>query len=191
MSSSKHPAGSGIPWPADYPIDGNLVAVLTIAQEGVGPLGEIVLEFFPDRAPNHVRNFTYLASAGFYDGTKIHRVIEDFMIQGGDPNTKEADTSRYGMGGPGWNLNQEFNSTPHKKGTLSMARSNDPNSAGSQFFICHGSPSHLDHQYTAFGKVIRGIEIVDRIATTAVGGSQNSSPLKPIEITSVKIEPRT
>jgi cyclophilin family peptidyl-prolyl cis-trans isomerase len=191
MSVSAHPAGSGIPWPADYPIDGDHVAVLTITQVGVGPLGEIVLEFFPDRAPNHVRNFDYLARSGFYDGTKFHRVIEGFMIQGGDPNTKSADPSTYGMGGPGWSINQEFNSTPHKKGTLSMARSNDPNSAGSQFFICHDTASHLDRQYTAFGNVIRGIEIVDSIAATPVGGPQNSSPIHPIEITSVRIEPRS
>lgn len=181
--SIKHPAGKGIAWPADYPIADDTVAVLTIEQDGTGALGEIVLEFFPELAPNHVRNFKYLASSGFYDGTIFHRVIAGFMIQGGDPQNN-------GMGGPGWTLNQEFNSTPHVKGVLSMARTSDPNSAGSQFFICHGEPRYLDNQYTAFGRVLRGLDVLDKIAATAVGGPQNSTPLKRVLITSARITAR-
>lgn len=186
-----NPAGKGVKWPADYPITGDSVAVLTIEQEGVGKLGDIVLEFYPDKAPNHVRNFKYLANTGYYDGTKFHRVIKGFMIQGGDPNSKDADPNNDGQGGPGWTINQEFNPTPHVKGILSMARTPDPNSAGSQFFICHGSPSNLNNQYTVFGNTIKGLEIVDKIAETAVGGPQNSTPAKAVIVKSCKIVPRS
>lgn len=125
--------------------------------------GTIELKFFPEVAPNHVNNFIELAKKGFYDGTIFHRVIPGFMIQGGDPNSKEADKSRHGMGGPGYNVKAEFNNKSHKRGILSMARSQDPDSAGSQFFICVGDALFLDRQYTAFGEVTSGMEAVDKI----------------------------
>jgi peptidyl-prolyl cis-trans isomerase B (cyclophilin B) len=127
--------------------------------------GEIELEFLPDKAPGHVKNFVDLAKKGFYDGTTFHRVIPGFMIQGGDPNTKDAagPKSRHGTGGPGYTIKAEFNDTPHKRGVLSMARSSDPNSAGSQFFICVADASFLDRQYSAFGQVVRGMEVADKI----------------------------
>jgi peptidyl-prolyl cis-trans isomerase B (cyclophilin B) len=128
-------------------------------------LGSMELKFFPDVAPNHVKNFIDLAKKGFYDGTTFHRVIPGFMIQGGDPNTKNPDRSQHGMGGPGYAVKAEFNDKPHKRGTLSMARAADPNSAGSQFFICVAPASFLDKQYTAFGEVVSGMEVVDKIVS--------------------------
>jgi peptidyl-prolyl cis-trans isomerase B (cyclophilin B) len=125
--------------------------------------GKIDLRFFPDVAPNHVNNFIELAKKGFYDGTTFHRVIPGFMIQGGDPNSKNLDKSKHGMGGPGYTVKAEFNNKPHKRGTLSMARSANPDSAGSQFFICVGDAAFLDRQYTVFGEVISGMEVVDKI----------------------------
>ena len=125
--------------------------------------GEIELKFFPEVAPKHVSNFIKLAKDGFYDGTIFHRVIPGFMIQGGDPNTKTPDRSTYGMGGPGHKVPAEFNNIPHKRGILSMARANDPDSAGSQFFIVVKDSSFLDGQYTVFGEVVRGMEAVDAI----------------------------
>jgi cyclophilin family peptidyl-prolyl cis-trans isomerase len=125
--------------------------------------GKIELKFFPDLAPNHVNNFIDLAKKGFYDGTIFHRVIPGFMIQGGDPNTKEADKSRHGLGGPGYNVKAEFSSKPHKRGILSMARAQDPDSAGSQFFICVGDAPFLNNQYTVFGEVTSGMDVVDKI----------------------------
>ena len=110
-------------------------ATISVASKGQA-LGDIVLKFFPDVAPGHVKNFTDLAKKGFYNGTTFHRVIPGFMIQGGDPNSKNPDRSMHGMGGPGHKVKAEFNSKPHKRGIVSMARSNDPDSAGSQFFIC-------------------------------------------------------
>ena len=128
-------------------------------------LGNIELKFFPDVAPNHVKNFIDLAKKGFYDGTIFHRVIPGFMIQGGDPNTKSPDRSKHGMGGPGYAVKAEFNDKPHKRGTLSMARAADPNSAGSQFFICVAPASFLDKKYTAFGEVVAGMEVADKIVS--------------------------
>ena len=125
--------------------------------------GKIEMEFFADKAPGHVKNFKDLAKKGFYDGTIFHRVIPGFMIQGGDPNTKSDDRSAHGMGGPGYSINAEFNDTLHKRGTLSMARSQDPNSAGSQFFIVVKKSSFLDGKYTAFGKVLSGMAVADQI----------------------------
>lgn len=127
--------------------------------------GEMEVEFLPDKAPGHVKNFLDLAGKGFYDGTTFHRVIPGFMIQGGDPNTKDAKASRdrHGTGGPGHSVKAEFNDTPHTRGVLSMARSSDPDSAGSQFFICVKDSAFLDRQYTAFGRVVRGIEVADKI----------------------------
>lgn len=126
--------------------------------------GTITLELRPDAAPNHVRNFVELAQSGFYDGTQFHRVIPNFMIQGGDPNTKSSDVTRWGTGGSGRTIAAERNPLPHVRGTLSMARALDPNSASSQFFICQKDAPVLNQQYTVFGKVRSGIEVVDRIA---------------------------
>ncbi len=127
--------------------------------------GEIELEFLPEKAPGHVNNFLDLARKGFYDGTTFHRVIPGFMIQGGDPNTRDPNASRerHGTGGPGYQIKAEFNDTPHKRGVLSMARSQNPDSAGSQFFICVAEAAFLDRQYSAFGRVVRGMEVADKI----------------------------
>ena len=125
--------------------------------------GKIEVQFFKDRAPGHVKNFKDLAKKGFYDGTIFHRVIPGFMIQGGDPNTKSDDRSNHGMGDPGYSIKAEFNDTPHKRGILSMARSQDPNSAGSQFYIVVKDSAFLDGQYTAFGKVLSGMTVADQI----------------------------
>ena len=125
--------------------------------------GKIEVQFFKDKAPGHVKNFKDLAKKGFYDGTIFHRVIPGFMIQGGDPNTKSDDRSDHGMGGPGYSVKAEFNDTPHKRGILSMARSQDPNSAGSQFFIVVKDAAFLDGAYTAFGKVLSGMTVADQI----------------------------
>lgn len=127
--------------------------------------GNIELRFFPDVAPNHVKNFIELAKKGFYDGTTFHRVIPGFMIQGGDPNSKGSDKSKCGMGGPGYTLKAEFNEKPHKKGALSMARAANPDSAGSQFFICVADSFFLDRQYTVFGEVVSGMDVVDKIVS--------------------------
>ena len=127
--------------------------------------GNIELKFFPDVAPNHVKNFIDLAKKGFYDGTTFHRVIPGFMIQGGDPNTKSPDRSKHGLGGPGYALKAEFNEKTHKRGTLSMARAASPDSAGSQFFICVAPASFLDKQYTVFGEVVSGMEVADKIVS--------------------------
>jgi len=137
--------------------------------------GEIELELLPDKAPGHVKNFVDLAKKGFYDGTTFHRVIPGFMIQGGDPNTKDlkAPRERHGTGGPGYTIKAEFNDTLHKRGVLSMARANDPNSAGCQFFICVADSAFLDRQYTAFGRVVRGIEVADQIVSAPRDGRDN------------------
>jgi peptidyl-prolyl cis-trans isomerase B (cyclophilin B) len=135
--------------------------------------GNVELKFFPDVAPNHVDNFIKLAKEGFYDGTTFHRVIPGFMIQGGDPNSKDPDRSRHGTGGPGYKLKAEFNERSHVRGTLSMARSGHPDSAGSQFFICLASVPHLDGQYTVFGEVVSGIEVVDKIVSQPRDGRDN------------------
>lgn len=142
--------------------------------------GDIVIEFFPKQAPNHVDNFIKLAKSGFYDGTTFHRVIPGFMIQGGDPNSKDEDRSNDGSGGPGYTIEAEFNSIHHARGIVSMARSMDPNSAGSQFFIMVEGNSHLDGKYSAFGKVIEGMEAVDEIVSQPRDLRDN--PLERIEI---------
>jgi len=132
--------------------------------------GEMVIEFWPDVAPKTVENFKTLAKKGFYDGTAFHRIIKGFMIQGGDPLTKdETKQNRWGTGDPGYKIKAEFNERSHKRGVISMARSQDPDSAGSQFFICHGDPSFLDRQYTAFGKLIQGDDVLEKLATTKTG----------------------
>ena len=137
--------------------------------------GEIEIEFLHDKAPGHVKNFLDLAKKGFYDGTTFHRVIPGFMIQGGCPNTKDASKGKgaHGTGGPGYNVNAEFNDTSHKRGIVSMARTNDPNSAGSQFFIVVADSTFLDKQYTAFGKVVRGMDVADKIVNSPRDGRDN------------------
>ena len=158
----------------------NPQATLTVTSKGE-KWGEIVLRFFPDVAPNHGKNFTMLAGDGFYNGTTFHRVIPGFMIQGGDPNSKNADRSMHGMGGPGSRVKAEFNSKPHKRGTVSMARSNDADSAGSQFFICVADSNFLDWQYTVFGEVVSGMEVVDKVVNSKRDGRDN--PLERVEMT--------
>lgn len=137
--------------------------------------GEIEVEFLDDKAPGHVQNFTKLAKDGFYDGTTFHRVIPGFMIQGGDPNTKDqsAPRSQHGTGGPGYTIDAEFNDTSHKRGIVSMARAADPNSAGSQFFIVVSDSTFLDKQYTAFGRVVRGMEVADAIVSAPRDSADN------------------
>ena len=152
-------------------------------------MGEIVLEFFPDVAPQHVNNFKKLARAGFYDGITFHRVIPGYIIQGGDPNSKDDDRGNDGQGGPGYTIPAEFNDRPHLRGTLSMARGQDPNSAGSQFFICLRPAPLLDGKYTVFGQVIKGIDVVDRIAN--VPRDIRDNPLEPIPMEKVTIVPRS
>ncbi len=150
--------------------------------------GEMVAEFWSDVAPKTVENFKKLAKSGFYDGTAFHRVIRGFMIQGGDPLTKdESKQGSWGTGDPGYKIQAEFNKKAHEKGVLSMARSQDPNSAGSQFFICHGEPRFLDGQYTAFGKLIKGEDVLEKIATTKTG--PNDRPEKRMNVESIKIVP--
>ena len=150
--------------------------------------GTMVVEFYPEVAPNHVANFKKLARQGFYDGQCFHRVIKGFMIQGGDPNTKdESKKDLWGQGGPGYTINAEFNSKHHARGVLSMARTSDPNSAGSQFFVCHGDAGFLDGQYTVFGKLIKGDDVLEKIATTPTEGPDR--PVKRVNIESVKIVP--
>ncbi len=147
--------------------------------------GTIKIKFFQKEAPNHVVNFKKLSKDGFYDGTVFHRVIPGFMIQGGDPNSKDADRSKHGMGGPGHSVKAEFNSIKHKRGILSMARSSDPNSAGSQFFIVVKDSPFLDGQYTVFGKVISGMEVADKIVAEPRDARDN--PLRRVAIKSIKI----
>lgn len=161
-------------------VSNNIRATITVTTKGQ-PIGEIVLKFHPDVAPGHVNNFIKLAKEGFYDGTTFHRVIPGFMIQGGDPNSKTADRSSHGMGGPGYKVKAEFNSLPHKRGIVSMARANDPDSAGSQFFICVSDANFLDWQYTVFGEVESGMDVADRIVNMKRDGRDN--PLERAEMT--------
>lgn len=147
--------------------------------------GDIEIEFFPDVAPKHVENFKKLASTGFFDGTLFHRIVPGFVIQGGDPLTKSAaNKARWGTGGPGWSVKAEFNKTKHTRGVLSMARSMDPNSAGSQFFIVLKDSNFLDGQYTVFGKVTSGMDAVDKIA--ALKRDSADAPTDPEQARMVK-----
>jgi peptidyl-prolyl cis-trans isomerase B (cyclophilin B) len=149
-------------------------------------MGEMVLELWPDVAPGHVENFKKLAKQGFYDGTAFHRIIPGFMIQGGDPNTKdESKRGQWGQGGPGYTIKAEFNDRKHTRGVLSMARTSDPNSAGCQFFICLAEAPHLDHQYTAFGKLIKGDDVLGKIGATATG--PRDVPITRVNVDSIKI----
>jgi peptidyl-prolyl cis-trans isomerase B (cyclophilin B) len=154
-------------------------------------LGEMVVSFWPDVAPKTVENFKKLAKEGFYDGTAFHRVVKGFMIQGGDPLSKKDDPA-VGTGGPGYQIKAEFNDKPHVKGVLSMARSANPDSAGSQFFICLADASFLNGKYTAFGKLIKGEDVLEKIGevpTAVSGGGEKSKPTKRMGVTSIKIVP--
>jgi peptidyl-prolyl cis-trans isomerase B (cyclophilin B) len=149
--------------------------------------GDMTVEFWPEVAPRTVENFLKLSREKFYDGTAFHRVIKGFMIQGGCPNSKLGARGMPGTGSPGYQIKAEFNNRAHEKGVLSMARSADPDSAGSQFFVCHGRAPHLDNQYTAFGKVVVGEEVLNKIANIPCVGMERSTPTERVEITSVEI----
>ena len=149
--------------------------------------GNMELKLFPDVAPGHVENFVKLAKSEFFDGTVFHRVIPGFMIQGGDPNSKGTDRSNHGTGGPGYSIKAEFNDKPHVRGALSMARSRDPDSAGSQFFIVVKKSSFLDHQYTVFGEVVGGMDVADKIVSQERDARDN--PIERIEMKIRVIEP--
>lgn len=154
--------------------------------------GTLVIEFWPEVAPKTVENFKTLANKGFYDGTAFHRIIKGFMIQGGDPLTKDpGNKERYGMGGPGYTIPAEFNDRSHQRGVISMARSSDPDSAGSQFFICLGDASFLDRKYTAFGKLIKGEDVLTKLGNTPVAldpsGREKSRPIERVELKNIKI----
>jgi peptidyl-prolyl cis-trans isomerase B (cyclophilin B) len=147
--------------------------------------GEIDIRFFPDVAPNHVKNFIDLAEKGFYNGTKFHRVIPGFMIQGGDPNTVSGSPATWGTGGSGKNVNAEFNPVSHKRGIMSMARSSSPNSASSQFFIVTSDSTFLDNQYTVFGQVTKGMDVADKIVNAPKG--EQDRPNNPTSIDKIVI----
>jgi peptidyl-prolyl cis-trans isomerase B (cyclophilin B) len=154
--------------------------------------GDLTLAFWPEVAPKTVENFKKLAREGFYDGTAFHRIIKGFMIQGGCPNTKAGARGMPGTGDPGYKVKAEFNEKPHVRGVISMARSAHPDSAGCQFFICHGDARFLDRQYTAFGALVAGDDVLERIATVPTksgGGGEKSTPIDRVEVTSIKIVP--
>jgi peptidyl-prolyl cis-trans isomerase B (cyclophilin B) len=165
----------------------NEVAVIKASE------GEMVVQFWTDAAPNTIENFKKLAREGFYDGTIFHRIVKGFMIQGGDPNSKDpAKENSYGEGGPGYKIKAEFNDHSHQRGVISMARSSDPDSAGSQFFICLAPVPRLDHQYTTFGKLIKGADVLEKIGDTPVtrnSSGEVSKPTKRVVIESIKIVP--
>jgi peptidyl-prolyl cis-trans isomerase B (cyclophilin B) len=149
-------------------------------------LGTIVFKLLPELAPETVRSFEKLAKDGFYDGTLFHRVIPGFMIQGGDPNTKSGNKSTWGTGGPGYTIKAEFSSSSHHRGIVSMARAQDPNSAGSQFFIVTTDSTFLDRQYTVFGEVTEGMDIADKIVK--LQRDSNDCPLQEAKMIHVKVE---
>ena len=155
--------------------------------------GDIVVEFWPEVAPKTVENFKTLAKRGYYDGTAFHRIVKGFMIQGGDPLTKDPGREdEWGTGGPGHTIKAEFNDRRHQRGVLSMARSNNPDSAGSQFFICLADAAFLDREYTAFGRLIRGDDVLGKIGDSPVGmsrGGEKSKPLTRVALESVTIVP--
>ena len=165
----------------------NEVAVIKTSE------GDMVVEFWTDAAPNTIENFKKLAKQGFYSGTIFHRIVKGFMIQGGDPNSKDpAKEDRYGAGGPGYKVKAEFNDHSHERGVLSMAREPDPDSAGSQFFICLAPVTRLDHQYTTFGKLIKGDDVLTKIGETPVTRNsmgENSKPTKRVTIEKIDIVP--
>jgi peptidyl-prolyl cis-trans isomerase B (cyclophilin B) len=166
---------------------GNEVAVIKTSE------GDMVVQFWTDAAPNTIENFKRLARAEFYNGTIFHRIVKGFMIQGGDPNSKDpAKENRYGEGGPGYKIKAEFNDHPHERGVISMAREPNPDSAGSQFFICLGPVPRLDHQYTTFGKVVKGDDVLGKIGDTPVTRNsmgENSKPTTRVVIEKIDIVP--
>jgi len=165
----------------------NEVAVIKTSE------GDMVVQFWTDAAPNTVENFKKLARQGFYDGTTFHRIVKGFMIQGGDPNSKDpAKENSYGQGGPGYNVKAEFNDHSHERGVISMARGPDPDSAGSQFFICLAPVHRLDHKYTTFGKLIKGQDVLEKVGDIEVTRNsmgEQSKPTKRVMIESIKIVP--
>jgi peptidyl-prolyl cis-trans isomerase B (cyclophilin B) len=165
----------------------NEVAVIKTSE------GDMVVQFWTDAASKTIENFKKLARQGFYDGTTFHRIVKEFMIQGGDPNSKDpAKEDSYGQGGPGYNIKAEFNDHSHDRGVISMARGPDPDSAGSQFFICLAPVHRLDHQYTTFGKLIKGQDVLEKIGDTPVTRNSMGEPSKPtkrVVIESIKIVP--
>lgn len=173
--------GGGLPFAADtVPAKAPKAVIKT-------KFGDMEVTFFPEKAPKHVENFITLAKSGFYNGTIFHRVIPGFMIQGGDPNTKDPNKPEtYGQGGPSHRLKAEFNDTPHRRGVLSMARTNDPNSAGSQFFIVVKDSNFLDGQYTVFGEVVKGMDVADKIVN--LPRNARDLPAERAEMTVVVME---
>lgn len=163
------------------PNDGDTVAILNTNH------GRIVVKFFPDHAPKHSEAFQKLVSEGFYDGVRFHRVIPGFMIQGGDPNSKSGDRSIMGTGGPGYTLPAEFNEIRHTPGILSAARTSDPNSAGSQFFLMHKTSPHLDRQYSVFGQVVEGMDVVETIVNLPTDHRDNPLEENPAIIESATL----
>ena len=165
----------------------NEVAVIKTSE------GDMVVQFWTDAATDTIENFKKLARQGFYDGTIFHRIVKEFMIQGGDPNSKDpAKENSYGQGGPGYQIKAEFNNHSHDRGVISMARSSDPDSAGSQFFICLAPVHRLDHQYTTFGKLIKGQDVLEKIGDIPVTKNSTGEPSKPtkrVVIESIKIVP--
>ena len=165
----------------------NEVAVIKTSE------GDMVVQFWTDAASKTIENFKKLARQGFYDGTIFHRIVKGFMIQGGDPNSKDtAKENSYGQGGPGYDIKAEFNDHSHDRGVISMARGPDPNSAGSQFFICLAPVHRLDHQYTTFGKLIKGQDVLEKIGDIEVTKNSMGEPSKPtkrVMIESIKIVP--
>ena len=187
-----------------------LIAVATVAAEENKPAnsptssqsevaviktseGDMVVQFWTDAAPNTIENFKKLARRGFYNGTIFHRIVKGFMIQGGDPNSKDpGNEAKYGEGGPGYKIKAEFNDHSHERGVISMAREPDPDSAGSQFFICLAPVTRLDHQYTTFGKLIKGDDVLTKIGDTPVTRNsmgENSKPTKRVTIEKIDIMP--
>src|SRR5438270_58858 len=168
-------------------VNTNEVAVIKTSE------GEMVVQFWTDAAPNTIENFKKLARSGFYNGTIFHRIVKGFMIQGGDPNSKDpTKEARYGAGGPGYKIKAEFNDHSHERGVLSMAREPDPDSAGSQFFICLAPITRLDHQYTTFGKLIKGDDVLGKIGDTPVARNsmgEMSKPTKRVVIEKIDIVP--
>jgi len=177
------------------------IADLNVVAELETSAGKMVIGFYPELAPGHVKNFVDLARKGFYDGILFHRTIKGFMIQGGDPNTKDpAKSSMWGQGGPGYTIKAEFNATKHVRGTLSMARQGTPgkpgpqdprrDTGGSQFFICHATAASLDGNYTAFGELLTGYDVLDKIATAPTQPGTDK-PVEPVKILKVTVRPRT
>jgi len=178
--------------PAEAPAAPAVPAPVPVKEQAVikTSKGEMTIEFWDDVAPKTVANFKKLAKEGFYNGTAFHRIIKGFMIQGGDPNTKDPSKEGvYGMGDPGYKIKAEFNEKKHERGVLSMARSMDPDSAGSQFFICLDPAPSLDRQYTGFGRVVKGEDVLLKIGDTPVAsnGRERSKPTERVTVENVKI----